>query len=147
MHPANGRRRYIKWCYNVTSSLSGWAHTQNDPCYGCWCPGSLHRSSSHQQLWYWLQRINGSLSSAGRDFNYLCHLNCLETIENSNILLYSLKLIELSYGNTCQIWMWYLIDNRTEEVGLVTPTPDDLSVIVLSYPNDWMILLMITYRW
>ena len=26
MHPANGRRRY-----NVTSSLIGWAHTQNDP--------------------------------------------------------------------------------------------------------------------
>ena len=29
MHPANGRRRY-----NVTSSLIGWAHTQNDPCCG-----------------------------------------------------------------------------------------------------------------
>ena len=28
MHPANDR-----WCYNVTSSLIGWAHTQNDPCY------------------------------------------------------------------------------------------------------------------
>ena len=26
-HPANERRRY-----NVTSSLIGWAHTQNDPC-------------------------------------------------------------------------------------------------------------------
>ena len=28
MHPANERRRY-----NVTSSLIGWAHSQNDPCY------------------------------------------------------------------------------------------------------------------
>ena len=28
MHPVNGRRRYI-----VTSSLIGWAHAQNDPCY------------------------------------------------------------------------------------------------------------------
>ena len=28
MHPANGRRRYIE-----TSSIIGWAHTQNDPCF------------------------------------------------------------------------------------------------------------------
>ena len=28
MHPANERRRY-----NVTSSLIGWAHLQNDPCW------------------------------------------------------------------------------------------------------------------
>ena len=28
MRPANKRGRYI-----VTSSLIGWAHTQNDPCY------------------------------------------------------------------------------------------------------------------
>ena len=28
MHPANGRRRY-----NLTSSLTGWAHRQNDPCH------------------------------------------------------------------------------------------------------------------
>ena len=27
MHPANER-----WLYNVTSSLIGWAHSQNDPC-------------------------------------------------------------------------------------------------------------------
>ena len=27
MHPANER-----WCYTVTPSLIGWAHTQNDPC-------------------------------------------------------------------------------------------------------------------
>ena len=27
MRPDNGRRRYI-----VTSSLIGWAHTQNEPC-------------------------------------------------------------------------------------------------------------------
>ena len=27
MRPANGRQRYI-----VTSSVIGWAHTQNDPC-------------------------------------------------------------------------------------------------------------------
>ena len=32
MHPANERRRW-----NVTSSLTGWAHTENDPwkLYGC----------------------------------------------------------------------------------------------------------------
>ena len=50
--PANKR-----WCYNVTLSLIGWAHT-HDPCTsttnlnilsklgrynGCWCPGFLHR--------------------------------------------------------------------------------------------------------
>ena len=29
MRPANGRRRY-----DVTSSLTGWAHSQNDPCQG-----------------------------------------------------------------------------------------------------------------
>ena len=28
MRPANER-----WLYNVTSSLIGWAHTQNDPCF------------------------------------------------------------------------------------------------------------------
>ena len=27
MHPANER-----WCYNVTSSLIGWADAQKDPC-------------------------------------------------------------------------------------------------------------------
>ena len=27
MHPANER-----WRYNVTSSLIGWVHAQNDPC-------------------------------------------------------------------------------------------------------------------
>ena len=25
-------RQPIRWCYNVTSSLIGWVHTQNDPC-------------------------------------------------------------------------------------------------------------------
>ena len=83
----------------------------------------LLASSGHQHPWYWLQRINGSLSSARRDFSYLCHLNYLEMTENSNILLYSLKSIEPSYDNTCQIWMWYSIDNRMEEIGLVTLTP------------------------
>ena len=29
MHPANDR-----WCYNVTPSLIGWAHSQNDNCTG-----------------------------------------------------------------------------------------------------------------
>ena len=27
MRPANER-----WCYSVTPSLIGWAHTENDPC-------------------------------------------------------------------------------------------------------------------
>ena len=39
MHPANESRRY-----NVTSSLIGWAHTQNDP-WGTWnCPNKAKRS-------------------------------------------------------------------------------------------------------
>ena len=38
MHPANERRRYI-----VTSSLIGWAHTQNDP----WCSVSDHSIVVH----------------------------------------------------------------------------------------------------
>ena len=29
MHPANERP-----CCNVMSSLTGWVHSQNDPCYG-----------------------------------------------------------------------------------------------------------------
>ena len=38
MCPANER-----WCYNVTSSLIGWAHTQNDPCCMVlqWCFGII----------------------------------------------------------------------------------------------------------
>ena len=31
-------------------------------------------SPGHQQPWYWLCRINGSLSSTKKDFNKLCHL-------------------------------------------------------------------------
>ena len=38
MRPANERRRY-----NVTSSLIGWAHTQNDPC----CDFSMARIILH----------------------------------------------------------------------------------------------------
>ena len=30
IRPANER-----WCYNVTSSLIGWVHTQNNLCYPC----------------------------------------------------------------------------------------------------------------
>ena len=40
MHPANARRRY-----NVTSSLIGWAHTQNNPCV-------ISRFMSKKSLWY-----------------------------------------------------------------------------------------------
>ena len=36
MRPANER-----WRYTVTLSLIGWAHTQNDPCWGYWWPGAL----------------------------------------------------------------------------------------------------------
>ena len=32
-------------------------------------------SPGHQQSWYWLCRINRSLSSVQNDFNYLCHLS------------------------------------------------------------------------
>ena len=42
MGAANGRRRY-----NATSSLMGWAHTQNDPCKNC----SGHCPLSCPALW------------------------------------------------------------------------------------------------
>ena len=33
------------------------------------------KEPGHQQSWHWLCRINRSLSSTGKDFNYLHHLN------------------------------------------------------------------------
>ena len=43
MCSANERRRY-----NVTSSLIGWAHSQNDPCDGItWCPP--HNTLTHHK--------------------------------------------------------------------------------------------------
>ena len=50
--------------------------------YSCWCPGSL----DHQQPWYWLCRINGSLSSMRKDFNYL-HLVSVE-IRNTFFMVF-----------------------------------------------------------
>ena len=41
----------------------------------------------HQQSWYWLHRINRSLSFMRKDFNNLCHLN------NELKLLYILEII------------------------------------------------------
>ena len=41
MHPANEN-----WCYIVTSSLIGWAHTQNDP----WSQSSRHRKNLQKYL-------------------------------------------------------------------------------------------------
>ena len=35
----------------------------------------LLTSPCHQQPYYWLPHINGSLSSTGNNFKYLCHLN------------------------------------------------------------------------
>ena len=32
----------------------------------------------HQQPWYWICRINGSLSSMRKDFNYLCHISIVK---------------------------------------------------------------------
>ena len=58
MHPANER-----WCYIVTSSLIGWAHTQNDPCV---CNTMLYWTMPYQDpsgfpLWklccHWLKRL------------------------------------------------------------------------------------------
>ena len=35
--------------------------------HGCWCPGSWHQC--HQQPWYWLNSIHGSLPSMGKISN------------------------------------------------------------------------------
>ena len=92
MRPANESR-----CYNVTLSLIGWAHTQNDS-WALYCqylilnvrgPSYLGLTKSiswllmpwlltspaHQQPWYWLCRIGRFLSYLRKDFNYLCHIN------------------------------------------------------------------------
>ena len=59
MHPANERRRYI-----VTSSLIGWAHTQNDPWRQVhWGPvgdqlGTVSVTSWGQFYKWWLTPIN-----------------------------------------------------------------------------------------
>ena len=37
--------------------------------------GGILASPGYQQLWHWACRIDRSLSSRGKDFNYLCHLN------------------------------------------------------------------------
>ena len=56
MRPTNERRRYI-----VTSSLIGWAHTQNDPCQvmACWLLAYLVPSHYLNQCWHivnWILR-------------------------------------------------------------------------------------------
>ena len=50
-------------------------------------------SPIHQQSWYWLYRINRTLSSTHKGFNNLCHLGLWEIIENANIFLRFLKQI------------------------------------------------------
>ena len=38
----------------------------------------LLKQPGHQQPWYWISRINRSLSSTGKDFNYLCHISIVK---------------------------------------------------------------------
>ena len=56
MCPANER-----WRYNVTSSLIGWAHSQNDPCEWSWCwhCTSVPQHPSHKHICrIWNQNLN-----------------------------------------------------------------------------------------
>ena len=84
---ANERRRYI-----LTSSLIGYAHTQNDPCCTSGIISLILRmgianerwhnivmlSLLGYQLWYWLYRMSMSLSSLKNNFNSLCHFSVVK---------------------------------------------------------------------
>ena len=64
----------MKCSVSLIQILSCWCWKWNilgyvDQYHGCWCPGSL--SPGHQQPWSCLCRINRSLSSKGKNFNYL----------------------------------------------------------------------------
>ena len=50
MRPANERRRY-----NVTSSLIGWAHSQNDPCHNKTQHNENYMLVSHMKIFWWFQ--------------------------------------------------------------------------------------------
>ena len=61
----------LKLAYSPTTMLIPWLLM----------PWLLARPG-HQQPWYWLYRINGSLASTGNDFNYLHRLSqCSEMIK------------------------------------------------------------------
>ena len=61
-----------------------YGHIHTGFCWSCNIPGKtksipgllmtcLHALPSHQHPCYWLFRVNGSISSLGRDLSYLCH--------------------------------------------------------------------------
>ena len=69
-------------------------------CY--WCPGSLHRQVRYQQPWYWLCRINKSLSSKRKDFNYLRHVS----VEKSYEMQLYFHVSQTNFGKA-SIWILF----------------------------------------
>ena len=53
---ANGRRRY-----DITSSLIGWAHTQDDPC---WCYSLWHHATLSSCIWFLFILMNAHFSNS-----------------------------------------------------------------------------------
>ena len=85
MHPANKRR-----CYIVTSSLIGWAHSQNDPC------------TSHHQYYRWFQH------SHHLDWQYYSFhsgkMKCLV----QNCFTSNMQMLNISVGFQCAILIWII---------------------------------------
>ena len=53
-------------------------------------------SPDHQQPWYWLHSINGSLSSTGKGFSYPCHLQW-----------YKMQT-DLCHYSVCKLSSWFM---------------------------------------
>ena len=79
MHPANERRRY-----NVTSSLIGWMHILNDPCFGI---------SLLQWFWYkfWIWVVGHKMGQ--QQFFFLIREFCMFiSIENNSYVPFQIIL-------------------------------------------------------
>ena len=59
-------------------------HQANSTAAGLLMPWLLI-SPGHQQLWYWLCRINRSVSSMRNNFTYLCHFPAEKSLKIHNI--------------------------------------------------------------
>ena len=111
MRPTNERQ-----CYIVTSSLIGWAHTQNDPC---WSRVGVTMSVSSIPLFFpffWI--IKNRLP-----YQYHIHIWQLS--------------LQLSCSDSCQIWMWsnqYPVKQECPQmekfsiVPSVAPIPGDFAI-------------------
>ena len=58
----------------------------------------------HQQPWYWICRINGSLSSTRKDFNYLCHIRIVKWFQFTKLI----KLTAFLRQPQCVNWWSWL---------------------------------------